>query len=148
VLNNPLLTEEQKNRYRGFCEFVREHVEPHAAGWDKSRGVPREVIGLCAGAGFVGGIFPKEFGGGGWDAVSFGLLNEAVGAVSSSLCALFTVQTMVGTILARWGTPGQQNKYLAPMAKGDMIASFAMTEPGVGSDIQAVETVFTPRGEG
>ena len=100
MLNNPLLTEEQKTRYRGFCEFVQEHVEPHADQWDKSRGVPREVIGLCKEAGFVGGIFPKEFGGGGWDAVSFGLLNEAIGAASSSLCALFTVQTMVGTILA------------------------------------------------
>jgi alkylation response protein AidB-like acyl-CoA dehydrogenase len=148
VFDNPLLTEEQKTRYRGFCEFVQEHVEPHADQWDKSQGVPREVIGLCKEAGFVGGIFPKEFGGGGWDAVTFGLLNEAIGAVSSSLCALFTVQTMVGTILAKWGTPDQQNKYLAPMAKGDMIASFAMTEPKVGSDIQAVETTFTPHGDG
>ncbi|NIM15444.1 MAG: acyl-CoA dehydrogenase [Candidatus Aminicenantes bacterium] len=148
MLNNPLLTEEQKTRYRGFCEFVQEHVEPHADQWDKSQGVPREVIGLCSEAGFVGGIFPEEFSGGGWDAVTFGLLNEAIGAASSSLCALFTVQTMVGTILAKWGTPDQQNKYLAPMAKGDMIASFAMTEPKVGSDIQAVETTFTPRGNG
>lgn len=148
MLNNPLLTEEQETRYRGFCEFVQEHVESHADRWDKSQGVPREVIGLCSEAGFVGGIFPKEFGGGGWDAVTFGLLNEVIGAASSSLCALFTVQTMVGTILAKWGTPDQQNKYLAPMAKGDMIASFAMTEPKVGSDIQAVETTFTPREDG
>jgi len=148
MFSSPLLTEDHKTRYHGFCEFVREHVAPHAAEWDKNQAVPREVIDLCSKAGFVGGIIPKEFGGGGWDAVTFGLFNEAVGAASSSLCALFTVQTMVGTILAKWGTPDQQNKYLAPMAKGDMIASFAMTEPNVGSDIQSVETTFTPQEQG
>jgi len=147
MLNHHLLTEEQKNHYRRFCEFVQEHVAPNAAQWDKNRGVPRDVIQLCSEAGFVGGIIPKEFGGSGWDAVTFGLLNEAIGAVSSSLCALFTVQTMVAMPLVKWGSENQQKQWLGPMAKGEIIASFAMTEPKVGSDIQAIETTFTPKGD-
>jgi alkylation response protein AidB-like acyl-CoA dehydrogenase len=147
VLNNNLLTKEQKEQYSQFLEFVKEHVEPHAATWDKNQGVPRDVINLCASAGYVGGIIPEEFGGGGWDTVTFGLLNEALGAASASLCALFTVQTMVAMTLVKWGTQAQQDQWLESMAKGETIASFALTEPKVGSDIQAVETTFTPKGE-
>jgi alkylation response protein AidB-like acyl-CoA dehydrogenase len=145
MFNHQLLTEEQEAHYKGFCEFVQEHVGPNAADWDKRRGVPREVIKLCSKAGFVGGIIPKEFGGGGWDAVTFGLLNEAIGSASSSLCGLFTVHTMVAMPLAKWGTPDQQKRFLEPMAKGEIIASFALTEPKVGSDMQSIETTFTPR---
>ncbi|MCX6584767.1 MAG: acyl-CoA/acyl-ACP dehydrogenase [Candidatus Aminicenantes bacterium] len=148
MLNHRLLTEEQKNHYRRFCEFVKEHVTPFDNTWDKEQGVPRQVMARCGQAGFVGGIIPKEYGGGGWDAVTFGLLNEAFGAASSSLCALFTVQTMVAMTLVKWGTDEQKKQWLGPMAKGEIIASFAMTEPKVGSDIQAVETTITPKGEG
>ncbi|MCP5046298.1 MAG: acyl-CoA/acyl-ACP dehydrogenase [bacterium] len=142
------LTEEQKKRYGEFREFVAEHVEPADSKWDKEQGVPRDVIGVCGEAGLVGGIIPVEFGGGGWDAVTFGLLNEAFGAASSSLCGLFTVQTMVAMALAKWGTEEQQQKWLPKMATGEIIGSFAMTEPNVGSDLQAIETTFTPKGEG
>jgi alkylation response protein AidB-like acyl-CoA dehydrogenase len=147
MFNHQLLTGEQKALYKEFREFVKEHVGPNAADWDKRRGVPQEVIKLCSKAGYVGGIIPKEFGGGGWDTVTFGLLNEAIGSASSSLCALFTVHTMVAMPLAKWGTPDQQKRYLEPMAKGDLIASFVLTEPKVGSDMQNIQTTFTPQGD-
>jgi alkylation response protein AidB-like acyl-CoA dehydrogenase len=147
MFNHQLLTGEQKAHYKEFREFVREHVEPNAADWDKRRGVPQEVIELCINAGYVGGIIPGEFGGGGWDTVTFGLLNEAIGSASSSLCALFTVHTMVAMPLAKWGTPDQQKRFLEPMAKGELIASFALTEPNVGSDMQNIETTFTQQGD-
>jgi len=147
MFNHQLLTEEQQAHYREFCEFVRQNVALHAADWDKRRGVPKEVIKLCSKAGYVGGIIPGEFGGGGWDTVTFGLLNEAIGSASSSLCALFTVHTMVAMPLAKWGTPDQQKRFLEPMVSGDLIASFALTEPKVGSDMQAIETTFTLRGD-
>ena len=147
MLNNRLLTTEQKDHYRRFCTFVKEEVAPFDITWDREQGVPRAVMTKCGQAGFVGGIIPKEYGGGGWDAVTFGLLNEAFGAASASLCALFTVQTMVAMTLAKWGTDAQRAQWLGPMAKGEIIASFAMTEPKVGSDIQAVETMFTPKGD-
>lgn len=141
-----MLTEEQKAKYAGFREFVKTHVEPQAAVWEKQQGIPREIIHTCANAGLVGGIIPKAYGGGGWDTVTFGLLNEAMGAVSASLCAVFTVQTMVAMPLVKWGTDDQRTRWLQPLASGELVASFAMTEPKVGSDIQAVETTFTPKG--
>ena len=139
------LTEEQNTYYSKFCEFVREHVESFADTWDKNEEVPRDVIALCGEAGFVGGILPGEYGGGGWDAVTFGLLNEAFGAASSSLCGRFTVQSMVAMTLAKWGGDDQKSHWLEAMEKGDIIVSLAMTEPKVGSDIQAIETTFTPQ---
>jgi alkylation response protein AidB-like acyl-CoA dehydrogenase len=142
------LTEKQTQKHEEFCDFVKEHVEPFAAEWDRQRGVPREVIAKCAEAGYVGGIFPEEHGGSGWDTVTFGLLNEAFGAASSSLTAVYTVQTMVGMTLAKWGTDYHKKEYLEPMTSGKYLASFAMTEPKVGSDIQAVETTFIAPGEG
>jgi len=148
VLNHPLLTDTQKGRYRDFCTFVAEHVAPFAGQWDKQRAVPIEMIHRCGRAGFIGGIMPPEFGGSGWDMVSFGLLNEAFGAASSSLCSIYTVQTMVAMTLAKWGTKSQQEQWLPPLCRGERVASFALTEPRVGSDVQAIETVFTPNGMG
>lgn len=147
MLKHRLLTEEQKASYQRFRDYVKINVEPFATQWDKQQGVPREAIEKCGKEGFVGGIFPKQYGGGGWDTVTFGLLNEAMGASSVSLCALFTVQTMVGMTLAKWGTEEQKEKWLTPMSNSSIIAAFAMTEPKVGSDIQAIETTFTPKGE-
>lgn len=147
MFNHHLLTQQQKVDYKRFREYVKEYVEPFASEWDKQQGVPRSVIEKCAEAGFVGGIIPKEYGGGGWDTVTFGLLNEAFGAASSSLCGLFTVQTMVAMTISRWGSEEQKKQWLEPMAKGKVIGSFAMTEPKVGSDIQSIETTFTPQGE-
>jgi alkylation response protein AidB-like acyl-CoA dehydrogenase len=148
VKDHPLLSEEQRERYLGFCQYAQEHAAALDREWDSARGVPREVIEQCARAGYVGGLIPSEHGGGGWDAVTFGLLNEALGAASSALCALFTVQNMVAMPLVKWGSEAQQKQWLEPMARGKVIASFAMTEPRVGSDIQAVETTYTPKGGG
>jgi alkylation response protein AidB-like acyl-CoA dehydrogenase len=105
------------------------------------------VIDECGKAGFVGGILPKEVGGGGWDYVTFGLLNEVFGGAYASLNALFTVQTMVAMPLLKFGSDEQKDRWLIPMAKGELIASFAMTEPKVGSDIQGIETRYSPDGD-
>jgi len=141
-----LINAEQRQRYREIRAFVAEHVQPFDQQWDKQQAVPLEVIKQCYEAGYVGGIIPKEYGGGGWSTVDFGLLNEAFGAASSSLCGLFTVQTMVAMTLVKWGNTDQQHRWLPAMAKGDILAAFAMTEPKVGSNIQAMETAFTLNG--
>jgi glutaryl-CoA dehydrogenase (non-decarboxylating) len=140
------LTPGQKKHYDEFRDFVAHQVVPYARQWDKDQAVPRDVIAECSRAGYVGGIIPTEFDGGGWDYVTFGLMNEAFGAGSASLNGLYTVQTMVAMSLLKWGTEEQKNRWLKPMAKGKVLASFAMTEPGVGSDIQAIETQFKKEG--
>ncbi|HLP48553.1 MAG TPA: acyl-CoA dehydrogenase family protein, partial [Candidatus Kapabacteria bacterium] len=64
MFNHRLLTAEQRDHYRHFCDFVKEHVAPFDLSWDKEQGVPREVMRKCGQVGFVGGIIPKEYGGG------------------------------------------------------------------------------------
>lgn len=85
------LTRDQQSFYKEFSQFSERNVKPFAGIWDRNQSVPRDIIDGCSEVGYVGGIFPKEYGGGGWDAVTFGLLNEVIGAASPSLCGLFTV---------------------------------------------------------
>ncbi len=80
-----LLTEDQKKRYDEFKEFIKTNVEPFASKWDHNQEMPDDFISLLANAGYLGSNIPTEFGGKGWDFVTFGLLNEAVGRGISSL---------------------------------------------------------------
>jgi alkylation response protein AidB-like acyl-CoA dehydrogenase len=141
-----IINKEQEFLYRGFREFVQEHVEPEAAAWDQQGGVSREVIARLSAEGYLGAMIPEEYGGKGWDLVTYGLLNEAFGKASSSLTVLFTVQNMVSSVLMKWGTEAQISKWLEPIARGEILAAFALTEPNVGSDIGNVEAAFTPDG--
>jgi alkylation response protein AidB-like acyl-CoA dehydrogenase len=142
-----LLTEEQKKRYEEFKEFIKTNVEPYAAIWDHNQEMPDEFISLLANSGYLGSNIPTEFGGKGWDFVTFGLLNEAVGRGISSLTDLLTIQAMVSMTLLKWGTKEQKLKWLEPMAKGEIKGAYALTEPNVGSAIQSLETKINKRGD-
>lgn len=142
-----LLNQIQKERYDEFCQFVDEKVSPQAHLWDLDTGVTRDIIDQVATEGYLGAIIPTAYGGKGWDFLTYGLLNEAFGRGSSSLTVMFTVQNMVSTVLMKWGSQNQIDKWLEPMAKGDVLASFALTEPNVGSDINNVTVNFTPSGD-
>jgi len=137
-----LLTDEQKAKHTEFKNFVSLHVEPFANEWDREQRIPDPVISMLAKSGCLGCSLPKKYGGQGWDVVTFGLLNEALGRGSSSLTGVLTVQAMVSMALLKWGTEAQKGKWLPPLAKGEMIAAFALTEPGVGSAIQSLATEF------
>lgn len=143
-----LLTERQKARHAEFKDFVALHVEPFAETWDREQSIPDDVISRLAHAGFLGSSLPPDYGGQGWDIVTFGLLNEAFGKGSSSLTGVLTVQAMVSMALLKWGTEEQKATWLPPLAKGEMLAAFALTEPGAGSDIQSLVTEFTKSSKG
>ncbi len=80
--------------------------------------------------------------------VTFGLLNEAFGRGSSSLTSYLTVQAMVAMALLKWGTRDQKAAWLPRLATGEIIASFAMTEPDTGSDLNSLATEFVKRSGG
>ena len=101
------------------------------------------MISMLAKSGYLGCSLPPHYGGQGWDIVTFGLLNEALGRGSSSLTGVLTVQSMVSMALLKWGTEEQKGRWLPPLAKGEIIGAFALTEPGAGSAIQALTTEFT-----
>lgn len=142
-----LLTTKQKAYYEQFLTFAQEHVEPYANQWDNSEKIPQDIIDKSAKAGFLGGALPVEYKGQGWDFVTYGLLNEAIGRFSISLSGLFNVHTMVAQTLLKWGTEEQKTRWLPALSTGKKIAALALTEPGAGSDLQMMETSYTEQGD-
>jgi alkylation response protein AidB-like acyl-CoA dehydrogenase len=140
-----LLGKEQDAKYAAFKQFVATNVEPFAAAWEREQTLPPDVISLMGKAGYLGAGLPIEFGGQGWDVVTFGLLNEAFGKGSSSLTGVLTVQSMVSMAVLKWGTMRQKKEWLPRLATGEIIGAIALTEPGGGSALQAMTTTFVRR---
>jgi len=105
--------------------------------------IPESVIEMLAKLGYLGCSLPPQNGGHGWDTVTFGLLNEALGRGCSSLNGVVTVQTMVSKALLKWGSGEQIQKWIPMLARGEIIGAFALTESGAGSDIHSLVTEFT-----
>jgi glutaryl-CoA dehydrogenase (non-decarboxylating) len=137
------LSDAQQTRYAEFKEYVRTHVEPFADDWEREQRLSREAVSQLAATGWLGATLPVEHGGKGWDAVTFGLLNEAFGRGSPSLTSVLTVQAMHAMAVARWGTREQKSKWLPRLASGELIAAFALTEPGAGSALHTLTTTYS-----
>src|SRR6266850_362908 len=143
-----LLTDAQKASREEFRTFVALNVEPFAEQWDRDQRIPDSVLLKLAQRGYLGCSLPPEYGGQGWDTVTFGLLNEAVGRALPALTGVLTVQSMVSMALLKWGTAEQKRKWLPPLAKGEMIGAFTLTEPGAGSAVESLVTEFAQDAEG
>jgi len=138
-----LLSDAQRARYAEFKKFVGLNVAPFAEVWDREQKIPGAMLDSVAKAGYLGCSLPAEYGGQGWDIVTFGLLNEALGRGSSSLTGALTVQSMVSMAVLKWGTEAQKRRWLPSLATGEVIGGFALTEPVAGSAIQSLMTQFT-----
>jgi acyl-CoA dehydrogenase len=121
-------------------------AEAEAAAWDRGEGLPREMVALAAEAGVLAADRAPEHGGRGADAHELGALAARLGEADTGLRALLTVSGMVGAAVARWGTAEQRATWLPRMASGELLAGFASTEPGAGSDLSAVATLVEPHG--
>src|SRR5689334_5449269 len=119
-----LLTEERGARHEEFKVFVRAEVEPFAREWDREQKLPASILAALGQRGYLGCGLPTEYGGKGWDTVTFGLLNEALGRGSSALTDVVTCQAMVSMVLLKWGTADQRRKWLPSLASGERIAAF------------------------
>jgi len=141
------LSEAQRQARDGFRAFVDEYVMPVADEHDRQQATPPELIERMAKMGYLGGIVPAQYGGGGMDALTWGLLCEEVGRGSASLLSLLTVHGMVCQALIKWGTDAQRQRWLPLLATGERIGAFALTEPNVGSDAASIESTATAEGE-
>jgi alkylation response protein AidB-like acyl-CoA dehydrogenase len=120
--------------------FVRETVRPSVDEWDRSDDLPGEVVAQLVALGLTGALVPAEYGGAGlgvselvpaWRALSRGWIS-LTGAVNPTCLAT--------TLLVRHGTSEQRDRWLPPIARGECVASFSITEPQAGSDIGRIET--------
>jgi alkylation response protein AidB-like acyl-CoA dehydrogenase len=127
--------------------FMEQEIRPFAAEFEANEALPRELINKMAAKGYLAASFPEEYGGLALDPVYYGLLTEEIGKGCSSTRGLLTVHTsLVGETLLRWGTEEQKQTWLPRMAKGEMIAAFALTEPDVGTDAKSVQTAYRQEG--
>jgi len=139
--------EPHEARHESFRDFTAQHVEPFAEQWDREQRLTDSALALLAKAGYLGCCVPAHYGGQGWDTVTFGLLNEALGRGSAALTGVLTVQAMVAMTLLKWGSPEQKTEWLPPLASGEIVGAFALTEPGGGSDLKSLATELIPAGD-
>lgn len=145
---NDFLTEEQvmvRGMVRDFCE---KEVAPLAAETDAGR-FPAGLVRRMGELGLLGMAVPAEYGGGGVDAVSLALAMEEVSAACPSLSVIFAVQnTLVCAPINDYGTETQKREILGPLARGEKLGCFGLTEPGTGSDAAALKTRAEPGADG
>lgn len=134
------LSPQQIQAQENFRSFVSQEIAPYADQNDQQESTPPEIIKKLASVGYLGAIIPKEQGGQGMDAITFGLLCEEIGRSSASLLSLLTVHGMVCQAILKWGSASQRANWLPKLATGETIGAFGLTEPHVGSDAKSVET--------
>ncbi len=142
------LTEEQELIQKNIREFAAKHVDPIAAEIDEKERHPAELFKKLAEGGWMGIPIPTQYGGSGADY----LTNAVVVEELSRSCAStgFTVSIHVGIacmLVLLFGNEEQKKKYLVPMAKGEHMGAFVLTEPGAGTDIMAASTTAVKDGE-
>ena len=116
-------------------EFAREKIEPHAAEWDRTKHFPRDVIDEMGKLGFFGMCAPEEYDGMGLDALTYIMALEEIAAADASIAVSMGIHNAIPTtMLVKHGTPAQKERWLRPMARGEMLAGFALSEADAGSD--------------
>ena len=142
------LTSEQELIRASARELCQAELVPHAQAWDEAEELPRSLVGTLADAGFLAAALPDELGGGGLDSVSYCLLCEELGRADSSVRGIVSVSNgLYGKTIAKWGTDEQRQAHLPPLASGEALGCYALTEPGCGSDAAALITRAERDGE-
>ena len=135
------LTTEQQAFRRSIARFVDTEVVPVADAVDARGEFPLALFQRLGALGHLGLRYPERYGGADADMVTFCLLAEELGRGSMSLAAAAMMQSLMGTYFVfRYGTEQQRERYLVPALRGDKIATFALTEPGAGSDLGNMST--------
>jgi len=143
------LSPEQREIQALARDFARERIEPHAAEWDREHRFPRELFGQLAELGLMGVCVPEEYGGAGADFVAYILVLEELSRADAGVGVTVAVHTSATTLpILTFGTDEQKSRFVPPLARGDVIGAFALTEPEAGSDAGALRTRAEPAGEG
>ncbi|WP_034384277.1 acyl-CoA dehydrogenase [Deinococcus sp. YIM 77859] len=129
------LSSEQRMIVQHVREFCRAELAPKAAEYDRSGAYPREQLRGLAELGLLGATVPEAWDGAGLDSVTYALCLEEIAAADASVAVIVSVQNgLPEQMLLRYGTDAQRERYLRPLARGEHIGAFCLTEPGAGSD--------------
>jgi len=143
------LTEDQKMLRSMVRDFAEKELEPIAAEIDEECRYPAESIKKIAELGLMGIPFPEEYGGGGAGPVEFAIAVEEISRACASTGVIYLVSAgLAGKPIYRFGSEEQRQRFLVPIARGEKLACFALTEAGAGSDVAALESTATRRNDG
>jgi alkylation response protein AidB-like acyl-CoA dehydrogenase len=130
-------------------EFAQAEIEPHAGAWDREHRFPRELFAKLAELGLMGVCVPEEYGGAGADFLSYILVLEELSRADAGVGVTVAVHTSAVTLpLLAFGTDEQKSRFVPPLARGEHLGAFALTEPEAGSDAGALRTAAVPDGDG
>src|SRR6185295_7308433 len=135
------LTDENRLVQQSARAFVEAEILPHIREWDSKGEVHREVFARMGELGFLGAPIPEAYGGSGMDYISFAILCEELERADTAFRVVQSVHVGLNSLaLLQWGTEEQRQRYLVPQARGEKLATFGLTEPGVGTDAGALAT--------
>jgi butyryl-CoA dehydrogenase len=143
-----LLTPEQEMIRDSIRAYVRNSITPHAAEWDRNSSFPRQALKELGELGALGMTIPEEWGGAGLDYLSLVLALEEIAAGDGATSTIISVQNSLPCgITYKYGTNAQKEKYLKPLARGETLGCFCLTEPHAGSDASNLKTTATRDGD-
>jgi butyryl-CoA dehydrogenase len=143
------LTQDQKEIQALTRDFAKAEIEPNAARWDREHHFPRDLFAKLAELGLMGACVPEEYGGAGVDFLSYILVLEELSRADAGVGVTVAVHTSAVTLpLLVYGTDEQKSRFVPPLARGEHLGAFALTEPEAGSDAGALRTKAEPSADG
>ena len=141
-------TEDHENLRMKIREFAETEVKPIAFMLDKENEFPTEAVKKLGEMGVLGIQFPKEYGGAGLDMISYAIAVEELSRVDGGTGVILSAHVSLGSYpIFAYGTEEQKQKYLVPLAKGEKLGAFGLTEPNAGSDAGGTETTAVLEGD-
>src|ERR1043165_4884976 len=129
------LTEEQRAIQKVARDFAVEEIAPFSAAWDRDAYFEPTLIPKLGALGFLGMMIPEQYDGMGLDTLTYLVALEEIAIVDASVAVTQSVHNSLPTqMILRWGTEEQKSRFLKPMARGETLGAFALSEPDAGSD--------------
>lgn len=142
------LNEEQQMVRASVREFARAEIAPRAREYDEAEKFPREQLDGLAELGLLGMIIPEEYGGAGFDSVSYAVALEEIAKADASVAVIVSVTNSVCCYpILSFGTEAQKQKFLVPLARGEKLGAFCLSEPHAGSDAANLKTRAVETGD-
>jgi alkylation response protein AidB-like acyl-CoA dehydrogenase len=143
------LTEEQEAIRRSVREFAESEIRPHVREWDEKQYFPQELFPLMGELGLTGVLVPEKLGGAGLGYVEYALVIEELARVDPSLgLSVAAHNSLCSNHILQYGNDSQRAQYVTPLARGEKIGAWALTEPSSGSDASAMRTIAVKRSDG
>ena len=143
------LTQDQREIRALTRDFAQAEIDPHASQWDREHHFPRELFGKLAELGLMGVCVPEEYGGAGADFLSYILVLEELSRADAGVGVTVAVHTSAATLpVLTYGTDEQKSRFVPPLARGEHLGAFALTEAEAGSDAGALRTKAEQNADG